>query len=133
MFINLVSEAFTFFFCRSSCGTFVMINRCFPIHYFFNQLLGFVNTIRNFYFQQWLSVKTGHFHIFICRDNDTITGSNFFIGQNIFCSAGTVSFRFYRNSKFLSFFFQGFRCHISMGNSCRTGGYGKNTITGSCF
>ena len=57
-----------------------------------------MNTIGNFYFDNWLAIETSHFYIFICCNDDSVAGINFFLSKNVFRSTGTISFYLNRNS-----------------------------------
>ena len=62
----------------------------------------------------------------VCRYNNTVRFFDLFLCKNVFRSARASRLDLHETIFFLRRFLNTFRRHISMGNSCRTGRYGKN-------
>ena len=121
-----------FFFCLSVCIC-CMINRCVTTHHTIDQLLCLINTICNFAFNDFLSIKSIHWNFCICCNNNSDCICNFLICHNILGTTGTSCLNLNGISKFCCFFLKCFCCHIRMCNTCRTSCHGKNLYTLRCL
>ena len=106
-----------------------MINRCITTHHTVDQLLCLINSICNFAFNDFLSIKAIHWNLCVCCNNNSDCICNFLICHNILGTTGSSRLNLNRITEFYCFFLKCFSCHIRMCNTCRTSGYSKNLYT----
>ena len=129
-FIDLSSDTFLLFLKSGRLSFFIAVIDCnLSALCFFNQLFRFVNSIGNLRDNDWFSIKSRHFYIFIGCHNDTVTICDILCRQYIFVSAGAVCLHLDRISHLFCRVFKTFRRHISMCDSGRTGRNCKNLIS----
>ena len=120
MLVNGSSNTFiSFRFCLGGSALMVIYRHC-TADCSPDQLFCLVDAVCHRNHDNGLSVKTRHFHILICRNNDCFCLPDFLFRKNILSAAGTIRFCFQGNPQFFPCIFQIFSSHIGMGNSCGT-------------
>ncbi len=64
-----------------------------------------------------LAIKASSFHIFVRRNNNTITCGNLGVGKHILCTTGAVCFYLTGNAEFFAGFVERLCRHVGMGNA----------------
>lgn len=77
----------------------MVVNGRLTLDDFLNQFLRFVNAIRDRYPQDGSAVKPCQVNVFIRSDNDAVAGGNFLLREDIFCTAGSLGFRFHADNQ----------------------------------
>ena len=128
--INLSAEAFLLIalICRS-ISRIGMINGSLAVKNFLNEFFGLVDAVCYGSLKNGLAIKTSHFNISVnCADN-TVALLNFFLCQNILCSAGAVCFNLDCDAHFLACLLKSLGSHIGMSNTCRASGNSQYSVS----
>ena len=107
----------------------MVVDRSFAAHSLFNQFLTFLNSVGDRGLHYVFTIKTGHIHILVCRDDDSVGSGDLFLCQNVGRTLGSIGLRFYRNTKLLSQLLQILSRHKGVGETGRTLGHGKDTVS----
>ena len=108
----------------------MVVDRSFAAHSLFNQFLTFLNSVGDRGLHYVFTIKTGHIHILVCRDDDSVGSGDLFLCQNVGRTLGSIGLRFYRNTKLLSQLLQILSRHKGVGDTGRTRGHCKDTVSG---
>lgn len=134
MFIHLSAEAFVVAgILRFACSVCVVVNRNISGFNLLNQFFRNLDAVGNFGLPDLFPVKPCHFDVLIGCNNDTITLFDFFLGEDVLCTARTIRFYFNRNAQLLACLFEGFRYHVSMGDTGRASGDCQHLDSAVCF
>ena len=111
---------------------FCLIQRYFAGDRFVQQFFCFADTICYVAGNNGFAMETIHRHLCICCNDDAVSCCDFFRSQHIFRT--TAAAGFYFNGAVLCFccFFQTFRSHVSVRDTCRAGSNCQNFANRCC-